>query len=86
LPELPAGFWGIKDPILIRKAADPSFHPDWEEWAKIDRNSAQVRAVGEEHSDMQPSIAGPWMKRWDIVHHNQHTQLLDQEGLAFHKA
>lgn len=27
---LPAGFWGIKDSILLRKAADPAYTPDWE--------------------------------------------------------
>jgi len=27
---------------------------------------------------------GPWMKRWDIVHHNRHTESLKTEGSSWH--
>ena len=94
----------------MRKANDPSFTPNWDEWAAIDRNSAQAHAVvngedgqkeEEEDESMTPTIAGPWMRRWDVVHHNQHTRHMDHQetsaaaatttttggpALAFHKA
>lgn len=29
--------------------------------------------------DLDPVIAGPWMLRWQIVHHNAHTALLEKQ-------
>lgn len=79
----------------MRKGGDPTYQIDWASWAMIDRNSAQAQAVGdkrkaspsdEQGEDLEPVIAGPWMHRWDIVHHNQHTALLEKEGTEWHKA
>lgn len=42
---LPAGFWGIKDPILLRKAGDAAFAPDWAGFVAVDRGSAQSKAA-----------------------------------------
>jgi hypothetical protein len=159
---LPAGFWGIKDTILIRKAGDPEYQPEWGAWAKEDRNSAQAAVSGhetedsgrkeevhptqtalfegegvwkarlsawaslsssvcpgfvwlcglkfallrffsfalscscdasgksespEEKWDLVPTIAGPWMRRWPLVHHNAHTELFGLHDEAkWHKA
>ena len=31
------------------------------------------------------AIAGPWMRKWDIVHMNRHTdKLLENENLTWH--
>ena len=29
--------------------------------------------------EFEPTIAGPWMLRWDLVHHNDHTSLLEKQ-------
>ena len=40
---------------------------------------ARVEAAGKEEGrfdeddELDTTIAGPWMKRWDLVHHNRHT-------------
>lgn len=39
--------------------------------------------------DLVPTIAGPWMHRWPLVHHNAHTELFKHEGgdeTTWHKA
>jgi hypothetical protein len=118
-PHLPAGFWGIKDSILMRKGADPAYSPDWSSWADMDRNSAQAQALRkgrrcqpmqalctrrpwrslagclpsgpdgtESDADLEPHICGPWMRRWDIVHHNGHTAFMEAQkhmgAMAYH--
>ena len=35
--------------------------------------------------DFDTTIHGPWMKRWDIVHHNRHTESMKQnDGSSWH--
>ena len=47
------------------------------EFAALDRNMLQAQHASD--SDVQQvdefdtTLAGPWMNRWDIVHHNRHT-------------
>lgn len=50
---LPAGFWGIKNTILIRRAGNADYQPEWGAWAAEDRNSAQQAAVGGGSTDEQ---------------------------------
>ena len=84
----------------MAKASDPSFKPDWDTWAGVERHEIQLKkaleipgveeAIKTAVSDRQPPeekqadaasdpsafdtvIAGPWMGRWEIVHHNKHT-------------
>lgn len=56
------------------------------EFAVIDRNKLQAkhassRAAYEDEFDT--NIHGPWMNRWEIVHHNKHTDTLT-EGSSWH--
>ena len=34
----------------------------------------------DESADLDTTIAGPWMHRWDMIHHNRHTDNLDPDG------
>jgi len=52
------GLEGIKDPILMRTAADPDYKIDWAGWAEKGRLPGAKR-------DLDPMVAsGPWMDRW----------------------
>ena len=33
-----------------------------------------------DYPELDTTIAGPWMHRWDMVHHNRHTANLDPNG------
>ena len=57
------------------------------EFAAIDRNKVQAEEVGyaESEEDFDTTIHGPWMRRWEITHHNRHTAALMGSG-SFHKA
>jgi len=82
-PDEPHGWFGMKEPILMRTAKDPKYRPDWDVWGKQDRV-----ALWEETGQAQPNaedkfntiITGPWMNRWKITHHNNHTQHFNPTG------
>ena len=77
VPDKPNGFYGLKDSVLMRSEADPSLEIDWEEFALVDRTRLQERDVGwESEGAFDTTIHGPWMRRWEIVHHNKHTASL----------
>ena len=44
-PDLPNGFYGLKDCITMAKASDPGFKVDWRGWAEQDRAPLQKGAV-----------------------------------------
>jgi len=67
----------------------------WDGWAEADRTEAQfaaltldqasiIKQVGEEEGrieeEFDTTIAGPWMHRWPLVHHNRHTANLPASG------
>lgn len=40
----------------------------------VDRTTVQAADVGHTDEDeFDTTLHGPWMKRWEIVHHNRHT-------------
>lgn len=41
-----------------------------------------VSGIRQREDKFDTNIHGPWMNRWDIVHHNRHTQALLREGGA----
>ncbi|CAH1247067.1 PAQR3 [Branchiostoma lanceolatum] len=84
-PNKPSGFWGDKDLVLMRTAKDPGYKPRWEEFLN---EEAQVEG-GKDNSadleeDLEPSIQGPWMLLWEIVHHNRHTRALKWKTSTLH--
>ncbi|XP_019644504.1 PREDICTED: phytanoyl-CoA dioxygenase-like isoform X1 [Branchiostoma belcheri] len=72
-PNKPSGFWGEKDLVLMRTAKDPGYKPRWEEFLH-DEGEEEDGKVNP--ADLEPTIQGPWMLRWEIVHHNRHTKAL----------
>ena len=47
------------------------------EFVAVDRTKVQAADVGHSEVDeFDTTIHGPWMKRWEIVHHNRHTASL----------
>eukprot|EP01102_Stenamoeba_stenopodia_P020133 TRINITY_DN7753_c0_g1_i3.p1 TRINITY_DN7753_c0_g1~~TRINITY_DN7753_c0_g1_i3.p1 ORF type:complete len:246 (+),score=39.41 TRINITY_DN7753_c0_g1_i3:56-793(+) len=81
-PDKPNGFYGLKESLPILKSSDLSYTIDWSSvgWAKVNRQKLQEKAVelsaeGDDNDpELDTTIAGPWMQRWNIVHHNKHTE------------
>jgi len=93
-PDEPCGFFGDKKPILMRTASDANFQVKWPlSWMTADRNKmfeeqlARADDKNRSGANQVPErfralIAGPWMKRWPIVNHNQHTRHFQPENEA----
>jgi len=60
-PAQPTGFDAIKPLILLRKAADPSYRPDWSSWAAVDRVAL---ANSKQDDPFAAHVDGPWLDRW----------------------
>ncbi len=78
----PAGFYDLKDCIKMVDPTDPDFKFSWAGWAEDDRQVKQTEAVKGDATVQEAVaasgdpfdtvIAGPWMGRWPIIHHNRH--------------
>jgi hypothetical protein len=55
------GLEGIKDPILMRTAKNPSYKINWDQWANQNRN-ADIVEMKDEFNAMVSG--GAWMQRW----------------------
>ena len=76
-PDLPNGFHGLKESIPMRKKDDPNYKIDWSGDSFLEPSEIVF--------DFEPIIVGPWMKRWEITHHNKHTRALQDGGtLSWH--
>jgi hypothetical protein len=62
-PDEPSGFEGIKDPILMRTAADRAKVADWSAWAAQNRIAAAL-LDGPPRDEFDTTVSGPWMERW----------------------
>jgi hypothetical protein len=60
-PAKPTGFDAIKPAILLRKAGDPAYRPNWQGWAEIDRVALANRPKA---NPFDPHVEGPWLTRW----------------------
>lgn len=88
-PDKPCGFYGMKEPVLMRLASDPNYKVCWDKFEAIDRHAEQKKSVEDmdsipqaEDSNFDTTIQGPWMKKWDIVHMNLHTDKLTDETIS----
>ena len=65
-PKDEAGFHtGLVDPIIMRKADDPSYTADWDSWFK-GYESEHTKFRGRTDKDEFDSIIeGSWLERWD---------------------
>ena len=62
-PALPTGVEGHSEPIVMRKADDPAWRPDWDVWidAEVERQKVwRDRNRGEFNLDVE----GGWLERW----------------------
>ncbi|XP_045198092.2 uncharacterized protein LOC123552472 [Mercenaria mercenaria] len=82
-PSDPACFYGLKDAVVMRSSKDPNLKIDWESFDSINRHEAQdkmlkddstVQSIPQEDPDFDIRILGPWMKKWELVHTNRHTE------------
>ena len=83
-PNLSNGFHGLKESILMRTRRDPNYIINWEGFATIDRHKLQNESINYESNPFDTRIYGPWMKRWEITHHNRHTESLTTGGSSWH--
>lgn len=44
-PDLPNGFYGLKDCITMAKSGEPGYAPDWTDWGRQDRTPMQKAAI-----------------------------------------
>lgn len=85
-PNLPNGFYNMKDCVLMRTKDNPNLVVDWDKFEGIDRHVLQKKSVDDmadvipnaEDNDFDITIQGPWMKKWEIVHVNSHVSKLDK--------
>ncbi|XP_006814546.1 uncharacterized protein LOC100368117 [Saccoglossus kowalevskii] len=82
-PDLPNGFYGLKDNVLMRTSDNPNMEIDFDTFDKVDRNK-----ILEDTDEFDTTIPGPWMTRWGVTHHNRHTaKLLESPGATtWHKS
>jgi hypothetical protein len=59
----PTGFYGLKETVRMRSSTDDHFEIDW-------------KSFNEKEAEFDTTIPGPWMKKWEIVHHNRHTAVM----------
>jgi len=46
----------------------------------MDRNTLQEEhTISRVTDEFDTNLSGPWMTRWDIVHHNKHTAALKKD-------
>jgi len=65
-PKDEAGFHtGLVDPIIMRKAEDPNYTPDWQAWFK-GYESEHTKFRGRSDKDeFDSTLEGAWLDRWD---------------------
>lgn len=81
-PSNPFGLWNLKPGVVMRSSKDPNLKPDWETFCAIDRTQVQKESVKDvlevPDDEFDTTIQGPWMKKWEIVHQNPHTEKHEQ--------
>jgi hypothetical protein len=95
--EKDVGFYGLKEGVRMRSSADPSYKINWEPFDAVTRHDRHKEAASIEqaavpttwHSvekvddfNFDTTIAGPWMLKWEMVHHNRHTDALPKDETA----
>eukprot|EP00794_Sanderia_malayensis_P012089 gene12089-13335_t len=84
-------FYGVKNSIPMRKSGNSNFPIKWQELqgtaAQYATEAAYAREAGKldeldtvEDDEFDTTVAGPWMTRWEIVHHNKHTKTFQRSA------
>lgn len=74
---LPNGMHGLKNDVILRSSKNPDMKIDWSmfnavERLKIKKNS-DGSIVDRNDDDFDTTISGPWIRKWELVHSNRHT-------------
>lgn len=48
---------------------------------EVDQKFATNYHSQQSQADFDTTISGPWMKQWEIVHHNKHTRAMDSQNI-----
>lgn len=78
-PDRPNGFHGLKDSLTLRRKSQPNLSVDWKPFERWNRTEVQSEVVGHSEDSFDTTVHGPWMKRWEIVHHNAHTASMESD-------
>ncbi|XP_060071963.1 uncharacterized protein LOC132551834 [Ylistrum balloti] len=83
-PDLPFGFYDLKQGVLMRTAKDPNFKMSWDVFDSTVRHSLLREATVENtnEDEFDTTIQGPWMKKWEIVHVNRHVESYREDRVA----
>ncbi|CAD5121217.1 DgyrCDS9751 [Dimorphilus gyrociliatus] len=80
------GFHGLKEGIEMRRSGC-KYEIDWKPFLsqKQMNNILSDPSKTAEENEFDTTITGPWMKRWEIVHENKHTDRLQEIDNAYSK-
>ncbi|ESO90036.1 hypothetical protein LOTGIDRAFT_164337 [Lottia gigantea] len=83
-PNYPVGFYDLKESLLLRSPKYPNLKVDWDSWNNVDRqikakemvkgHIANIVSDDLPDEEFDTTITGPWMKKWDLIHMNRHTE------------
>lgn len=71
--DLPVAFHDLKNGVRMRSSTDPDLVIDWDDFDSVDRHVQAAILLDQGVDEFDTTIAGPWMRRWEIVHVNTHT-------------
>jgi ectoine hydroxylase-related dioxygenase (phytanoyl-CoA dioxygenase family) len=63
-PKLPTGVEGHSEPIIMRKASDPDWRPDWDAWIAAERERQKVWRGRQGEAQFDLEVEGGWLARW----------------------
>ncbi len=63
-PALPSGVDGHSEMIVMRKADDPDWRPDWDSWIVAEEKRQQAWRGRKGIGDLSLDIEGGWLERW----------------------
>ncbi|KAK7484969.1 hypothetical protein BaRGS_00023747 [Batillaria attramentaria] len=90
-PDKSVGFYDLKNGVLMRTKANPDLKIDWDSFEGVDRHIAAVEEMRKdsfpeaEDPRFDTTIQGPWMRKWEMVHMNRHTDTLSNDASSWHK-
>lgn len=70
------GFYGLKEGIEMRRSGE-KYKIDWNPFLnQLISNVVDDPTKTKEENEYDTAISGPWMKKWEIIHENKHTERL----------
>ncbi|XP_064601732.1 phytanoyl-CoA dioxygenase domain-containing protein 1-like [Liolophura sinensis] len=85
-PFHPAGFHGIKEGVVFRSPQNPNLKIEWGSFDQVDIRSSIRNKEEVKKDEFDTIVTGPWMVRWEITHHNRHTDAVNKEKMEYTKA